>query len=409
MGATRQVRPSAPTACLPPLSRLPSCSLDRIAEALANLHVLYLPSRSLQQNILLKSKHLPSHAIHDISVPDSGYASEEDDDDGGEDGFDIDLLRSDPFEREFAIRWLTGFAARSDTWVYLDDEEVARTKLVDDAAALLASFACEEESEEAEEGITRKFVFPVGTDGKESVVVELNDAPLLSDDHTSVGLQSWASSVLLAERMCLDPDAWGFFNTDREATRVLELGAGTGLLSIVAAKLMHHSSQTQRIIATDFHPSVLANLKANVHTNFRSASSPPVDVLKLDWQYPVYDVPLDKPFDVILAADVVYEPEHAQWIKACVEHTLSRPNSPTSLDGGVFWLIIAVRSSGRHEGLDSTVTDVFPWASSVASNTPELAILDRETIGRLSGVGRADESAYALFKIGWVCQGMNTS
>ena len=105
MGATSQVRPLAPTACLPPLARLSSYSLDRITEALAHLHILYIPSRSLQQNILLKSKHLPSHPIHDTSVPDSGYASEEEeDDDAGEDGFDIDLLRSDSFERDFAVR-----------------------------------------------------------------------------------------------------------------------------------------------------------------------------------------------------------------------------------------------------------------------------------------------------------------
>ncbi|TCD67909.1 hypothetical protein EIP91_011843 [Steccherinum ochraceum] len=400
MGKIAQVRPSAPTACLPPLARLPSCSLDRIAEALANLQILYLPSRSLQQNILLKSKHLPGHLIHDTSVPDSGYASEEDEDDSSDDdGEAIELLRADSFERDFAVRWLTGFAARSETWVYLhEEEEEARASLVDDAAALLAFFAGEEE----EVALTRKFVFQLGQDGKETLEVELNDAPLLSDDYTSVGLQSWASSIHLGERMSSDPDAWGFIVPGKEI-RLLELGAGTGLVSIVAAKLMQATGQAHKTIATDFHPSVLDNLQANVNANFPASPSPsPIDVLKLDWEHPEYDAPLDKPFDVIMAADVIYHPEHANWIKSCVEHSLLRPSSALAQDGGVFWLIFAVRSTGRHEGLASTVSAVFPQASVVTSKTPVLAILESEDIGKQSGVGRADESAYTLCKIGWV-------
>ncbi|THH30640.1 hypothetical protein EUX98_g3567 [Antrodiella citrinella] len=396
MGCTTQVSPISPTACLPPLSRLHSYSLDHITEALANLQIIYLPTRSLHQTISLKRKQLPNHPIHDTSVPDSGYASEEEDDDDDTDhGEDVDILRADSMERDFAIRWLTKFTAQSEDWMYLvEEEENARTMLVDDAAAILSSFSRDEE----EPDLTRKFKFSVGRAGKIHMEVELNDASLLSADHTSVGLQSWASSILLSERMCLDPDTWGFMT---EGARVLELGAGTGLLSIVAAKLMQ-PSEPHHIIATDYHPSVLTNLQHNVRTNFPSTSSfSPVDVFKLDWEHPEYDAPLDKPFDVILAADVVYEPEHARWIKSCVKRLLARP-SATLQKGGVFWMIIALRPSGRHEGLADTVTEVFPLASKILSSEPGLAILQLSEIGRQSGVGRADESAYLLFKIGWV-------
>ncbi|CAL1694808.1 unnamed protein product [Somion occarium] len=415
--ANRYTKPVPPTSNLPPLARLSSSSLSQIKNALHNLRTLYFSSHiSTTPPIPLRA--LPKHLIHDTTVPDSGYASAEEDEDdgmtdfepsrsseGNDDDEDIAILRADTFEREFAVRWLTGFTARSDTWVYSPDvidemEESARAEVVDEAASLLALFAGGDE----EEALTRTFIFPLRT-GKH-VEVELNDAPLLSEDHTSVGLQSWASSILLAERLCADSAAFDLSVDGKCGGRILELGAGTGLLSIAITKLQricHEPANDANsiIVATDYHPSVLANLKANVSHNFPSSPVPPIQVLPLDWQYPVYDAPFDKVFDVIIAADVIYHPEHAQWIRNCASRLLRRP-SPDR-EGGVFWLIIPVRSTGRHEGMGATVDAVFPSLSDCKpSDEMELAIFQKDTIGRLGGVGRADESAYLLFKIGWV-------
>jgi len=436
----------APTSGLPPLARLSTYSTERISRALANLRAVYIscPLPALPT----PASSLPKHAIHDTSVPDSGYASAEEDEDEGvrsafedlegaddEDALDVDVLRSDAFEREFAIRWLAAFAARSDAWVYGDtDDEVeqdARAALVDEAASLLASFAGEDEDEEA---LTRTFSFSIyadeGEEGKgasDTVEVELNDAPLLSEDHTSVGLQSWGSSIMFAERMCAEPETYFGSGFDEKSLRILELGAGTGMLSIAAAKLLSRSSflyPEVEIVATDYHAEVLSNLHTNVRTNFPpsspSSSTVPVLVTKLDWQAPEYILaPLDKPFDIVLAADVVYQPEHAQWIKACVERVLRRPPSGSASpsysdetdEGGAFWLIIPVRSTGRHEGMVDTVEAVFPSASTIKAgacggavreNQWELAVVRQVEIGKLGGVGRVDESCYRLFKIGWV-------
>ncbi|KAI0778904.1 S-adenosyl-L-methionine-dependent methyltransferase [Trametes elegans] len=396
--------PIPPTSSLPPLKGLPSCNFAQINQAIDNLRAIYRAPAALSKPTAasLKPKALPKHVIHDTSVPDSGYASAEGEDDDGDElvedteeepAFDIDILRSDSFEREYAIRWLTGFTARSDMWVYASDDEAetdARTWLVDAAASLLATFAGDDE----EEDITRTFAFPTGR-GTGTIHVELNDAPILSDDHTSVGLQSWGSSILLAERMCLDPMAFGLASLRDGRLRVLELGAGTGLLSIVAAKCLASSTSTPTIVATDYHPSVLANLRENVKTNFPPSSGVGVDVLPLDWQNPVYEGPFAEAFDVILAADVVYHPEHARWIKACVERLLE-PNS------GVFWLIIPIRPTGRHEGMSKTVEAIFPRSSSVeARERRELAILEIEELSRHQGVGRADEGGYRLYRVGW--------
>ncbi|KAL6307755.1 putative methyltransferase-domain-containing protein, partial [Sparassis latifolia] len=407
----------SPTSSLPPLARLEHCSLEQVTQALQNLRSIYLERPPIIESAALPEKHLPKHVIHDTSVPDSGYASAEEDEDelvedeceGHADEFDVDVLRSDSFERDFVIRWLTGFAARSDVWVASGADSAdsdARMELVDAAASLLASFTGKDDEEE--EPITRIFAFP----GAHPVEVELNDAPLLSTDHTSVGLQSWASAIVLSERICADPKAFSLSCSAANPLRVLELGAGTGLLSIVAAKVFQQQQQQHphvhpaTVLATDFHQSVLANLQTNIDANFpcppsSSLLSPPcISLQALDWQFPVYEDALASPFDVILAADVVYHPHHPQWIRACVQRLLAPK--------GVFWLIIALRPTGRHEGMSDTVTEVFPLASTGSfkheggGGNLKLAILQMERLGRHESMGRADESGYILYKVGWV-------
>ncbi|KAJ3484568.1 hypothetical protein NLI96_g5553 [Meripilus lineatus] len=408
----------APSSSLPSLGRVLNNTTQEIQRALQNIQTLYFPPipRPLHFE---SSRSLPEHVLHDTSVPDSGYASEDDDDLDGQcgqltekmnhqagaddDARTFDDVRSDTFERNFCIRWLTGFAARSDSWVYnisQDGDDEARAELVDLAASLLASFAREGEDEDDKEPLVRTFSFPAEA-GKEMVDVEMEDAPLLSEDHTSVGLQSWASSIVLAERLCATPLHFGIRRDSGGAPRILELGAGTGLLSIVTSKILSSgdklSPHVPRIIATDYHPSVLENLRRNVRNNFPVVSTSPVEVLPLDWENPDYSSPFDQPFDVILAADVVYHSEHARWIRDCVERLLDRPN-------GVFWLIIPVRSTGRHEGMGSTVEAVFPFIprGNPSQSPLRLAIRDKVEVGRQEGVGRADESSYILFEIGWV-------
>ncbi|KAH9081928.1 putative methyltransferase-domain-containing protein [Lactarius deliciosus] len=379
--------PVSPTASLPPLNRLSSYSSNDVMSALANLRGLYFPSQQLIEKLRFKKGSKP-HLVHDNSVPDSGYASAEDDDnDGAAEDDVLGLLRSDEFERAFAIKWLIGFTARSDTWSSFvhELEAAARARAIDEAAVLLALFT----NLGLEQDITRRFSFQ-HRDG-EPVQVELNDAPLVNEDHTSVGLQSWASSILLAERICADSSRFGLEATVRgEGLRVLELGAGTGLLSITAARILARaqSRTSPLIVATDFHPDVLANLQRNVDANDDAGD---VLVRELDWSKPNLDrAPFNQAFDVILAADVVYEPTHASWIANRVSALLARP-------AGVLWMIIALRTGGRHEGLSSTVAEAF----SHGTGGTKLAILEEETLRRIDGHGRADEMGYKLFKIGW--------
>ncbi|KDR85906.1 hypothetical protein GALMADRAFT_32587, partial [Galerina marginata CBS 339.88] len=420
----------APTLTLPPLGRLVTHSTETVRRALQNLKRLYFPAPSsstvLSSSPLAIPKRRIQHPIHDTSVPDSGYASAEEDDDDKDDAVttelltseseidtELDILRADPLERSFSIKWVTGFVTRSSDWISAcasEEQSEERSEILDEATALLSSFIGKEDEEDV--AITRKFSFPLtlndhadGNSGQQ-IRVELNDAPLSKDDHTSVGLQSWGSCILLADRFCLQPFFFSLAaSTGNKPLRILELGAGTGMLSIVTAKLLQPSCAVD-IVATDYHPDVLENLSKNIETNFPISSFPlaPVKVEALDWEKPNYKAPFDRPFNVILAADVIYHPNHAQWIKRCVEELLTPPDSTSGTEGGVFWLFIPVRTTGRHEGMDATVEDLFPDVSSIVGkcfSEPRLAVTYREEVGRQGGVGRADEGAYKLFKIRW--------
>ncbi|KAG2055618.1 S-adenosyl-L-methionine-dependent methyltransferase [Suillus hirtellus] len=405
----------APTSFLPPLSILSTHTTASIQDALQDLKDLYFatalpPKRTLSINAVPALKqdisdtvHVPrpkrtGRLNHSDGVPDSGYASEDDeaeldgDLESDAEDLDPDVLRSNELERNFSIKWLTGLIKRSDTWTHVLDiapeEDHIRLVVIEEASKLLARFSSDDEQQE--DALTRQFIFPFGTGG-EPIMIELNDAPLTATDHTSVGLQSWASAIIFAERICTNPAQYMSIPQGVTPLRVLELGAGTGLLSITAARLLDRMGVDATIMATDYHSAVLDNLLQNVKTNNVS-----VQIESLDWSKP----PPLEPYDVILGADVVYHPEHAKWIKNCVEKALKK--------GGVFWLIIAMRSSGRHEGLWETVDDAFPDGrcgfprNEGCGGEMKLAVLQKEDVGRREGIGRADEVRYRLFEIRWL-------
>ena len=138
-----------------------------------------------------------------------------------------------------------------------------------------------------------------GNDPPDEVSVILRDAPLDSSDLTSVGAQTWGGSCILAEMIAESPHNFGILAGNEAETqthpwrhtapfRPLELGAGTGLASLVLGKVLARmrggpsrsvealrtaASDVDLVVATDFHPSVLTNLHANVTINFPSIGS----------------------------------------------------------------------------------------------------------------------------------------
>ena len=105
----------------------------------------------------------------------------------------------------------------------------------------------------------------------------LHDFPLWA----KIWKASWVLSGYLAD-MPVEPDK-----------RFLEIGAGVGLVSIVAASFGH------QITLTEYNPDALNFAHANAHLN----NCQDLPIRKLDWHHPQ----LKGKFDMIVASEVVYK------------------------------------------------------------------------------------------------------
>ncbi|KAL8277682.1 hypothetical protein RQP46_009955 [Phenoliferia psychrophenolica] len=178
----------------------------------------------------------------------------------------------------------------------------------------------------------------------------------------------WRSSTALARRITQNPEAFGASNPNN---RTLELGAGSGVVSLVwkAVADLSPSGSSHLVVATDFHQRTLDNLSETIEGATPSTTSPstPTTIIsqKLDWKAihqslaftkqnhssrPVLPAPLDLPFDTILASDVVYDPSHALHLHSAVEQFLVRPPHPQvtggdAWEGSAFWLAVPLLAS----------------------------------------------------------------
>lgn len=115
------------------------------------------------------------------------------------------------------------------------------------------------------------------------------------------------------------------------------------------------------MVATDFLPEVLANLKICVDLNTPSTSLPGtpapekgIHIAKLDWTtFPSFmsarhdgqsegDTEeemaphVDRPYDLVLASDCVYDPTHASLLREVASWVLRLPNESGTDKGGTF-------------------------------------------------------------------------
>ncbi|KAI0160043.1 putative methyltransferase-domain-containing protein [Hypoxylon sp. FL1284] len=384
----------SPTSSLPPLRSPTTLPGEQIFAALDNLHELYCPV-SLSQAIKSQLEHGKAHGDLPAQQADSGYVSEDEDDIDSKGA--LDALRADAFERNFAIRWLTTLIARAEELLLIDEDE--REHVVDKASYVLASFSkAVDEDEEEDPGLTRDFSFALALSGtpesdareKVKIDVRLHDGPHATTDHTDVGLQSWGASIVFSDLLCASPARFGLTRCALGASpRIIELGAGTGLVSLALDKALPHLGVPDAtLIATDYHPAVLDNLRSNI-----ALTRAGVKACALDWSNPILEAPLDAPADVLVATDVVYALEHAVWLRDCATRLLSPK--------GVFWLMMTIRPNGRFEAVVDSVETAFQGTTPKAADGRHLAILAMEAVEKRQGVGRGDESGYKLFRIGW--------
>ncbi|XP_056144264.1 protein-lysine N-methyltransferase EEF2KMT isoform X1 [Lampris incognitus] len=157
----------------------------------------------------------------------------------------------------------------------------------------------------AEEGAAcyKSYLLPCG----ETVSLSENVA-VISEGTT--GLVTWEAALCLAE--------WALHNQQNFTGRtVLELGSGVGLTGITVCR----SCKPSRYVFTDCHPGVLQKLKANVRLNgLLDHSAPSVSVEELDWEAASEEQLREIGANMVIAADVVYDPD----IIGCLVKLLSK-------------------------------------------------------------------------------------
>ncbi|TFY68422.1 hypothetical protein EVJ58_g1029 [Rhodofomes roseus] len=389
---------SAPTSHLPPIGKIQKFSAEDLTKAVRYLRLIYNPDvRGIRRIDRTRQKHrsdLLSASLKPGSRPSTDPS--------------LEALRSDTFERAYAIRWLTALVSQVYQLLEFADEDLHGglsdlEDLLQQASALLAICA----GTASAGTITRTFRFQ---NGDTPIEVQLTDVPLENQDYPTVGAQTWGSACLLAEMLVEDPGVFGL-GSPPTGVRVLELGAGTGLVSVALGKLLNAKGCCAgTVLATDFHPSVLANLENNLAANFPPPNLQSVSVSShcLDWaKFPALQdpsAPFDQPFDLIFGADIIYEAEHVRWVKNCVEKLLRKPSSPSVDVRPAFHLIIPLRPTHTLES--SAVEEVYPFASEGAMDGGLVTLSKDVVVCEASGdvrsrSGTIEEVEYVHYAIGW--------
>ena len=152
----------------------------------------------------------------------------------------------------------------------------------------------------------------------------LHDFPLWA----KIWRASWVLSSYLADR---PSDA---------NKRILEVGGGIGLVSIVAATFGH------QMTLSEYNPDALNFARANAHCN----NCPDLPIIQLDWYHPQ----LKTQFDQIVGSEVAYRESHLEALLKLFKSNIK--------PGGEIILAWEIRKSGQnlfeffHSEFDITVS-----------------------------------------------------
>lgn len=139
--------------------------------------------------------------------------------------------------------------------------------------------------------------------------------PELSSENTRLfAHHQWDAGVHLAKMITTR-------EMDVRAKRVVELGAGTGLPSLVAAVM-----GARHCVVTDYpDPDILAALQRNVHDTCDAYTALSLEVRGLAWGDVTQEAQAGGPFDMVMAADVLWvSSQHAHLLHsicALLAHT----------------------------------------------------------------------------------------
>ncbi|PBP19349.1 hypothetical protein BUE80_DR009960 [Diplocarpon rosae] len=218
------------------------------------------------------------------------------------------------------FEWLTDFET-GDATIFLADDQ--KESLIQEASKRVA----ERCGRSAAGEMTRTWVIPKSLASRE-VSFRLREPPLTGD---MLGLKTWGTSYVISKKLEQIGSEYlgGVMNRSSGSSQVLELGAGTGLVGMAAAAIWGIN-----VILTDLEE-IIENLLFNIEVNQATVEDLGGSVSGgvLDWTNPDAALPLlpCKEFEIIIAADPMYDNEHPDLVAEMIERFLKRETESRAL------------------------------------------------------------------------------
>lgn len=371
---------------LPERTLIPLLTLDEVKAILAHLRDTHNPpvrgTRVVSHHKIFPSlqEHTSGLTLHSLNEPE----------------------HSQSFDRKSTCDWLTVLISHLQKHLSKGGDDLeAHESLLDDAAALLSVFAGTASAGK----LNRTFTFDHSL--SPPVHVQVTDIPLENRDYTTLGAQTWGGAHVLAEIIVQNPHRFALHPEQYPLTpkqKILELGAGTGLVSLAIFRYLASRGLGATIRATDFNPLILDNLTHNISINKLAIPKPNTDLKiscgSLDWANPdAVDADLFNSVDLVLGADIIYEELHAHWIRTCLHKLMRRPRPGTIQP--MFHLVIPLRPTHTFES--NTIERIFPLTSETSGQHGwELVVFSKHSILCEANGDEADgRIEYAYYTIGW--------
>ncbi|KAH7408555.1 putative methyltransferase-domain-containing protein [Phaeosphaeria sp. MPI-PUGE-AT-0046c] len=221
--------------------------------------------------------------------------------------FDAESVKSPPPDR-YQLRVLKMLISKLERAIKDPEEDGISDDLMSAMSSLLFSNV-PSEADSAQQKAYVTYAFPdrsTNDSTSHDRTVTLLEARSVISSSGTTGLRTWEAALLLGSYFA-SPDG----QTSIQGKRVFELGAGTGVLSILCAKYLGIAA----IVATDGDEAVVDAIKTNFFLNaldIDDSSHCVVRTAALKWGWPIdattfhEDYGMEAP-DVLVGADVTYD------------------------------------------------------------------------------------------------------
>jgi predicted nicotinamide N-methyase len=196
----------------------------------------------------------------------------------------VDVLKRNQFGRSALTEGFTS-----------ENTEVVKVLLEHDSASEELLMQSTSTPGDQDDTIAHEFLFGnVNVQARERAMAKTKDDSILGqekpeDDTTGLGI--WAASLVAAQWMA----------RQSLTGRVLELGAGCGLPSLVVANNSNKANEETTIYVTDFNKETVANLDYNLKLN----NCANAQALEMNWQDQTTWPP--HKMDVVIGSDLIYQ------------------------------------------------------------------------------------------------------